>query len=501
MKDNQSIILMNDIRTRLYNRIMEHIVGKYFTEQHSETPIELTEDELDDGFDFRHGTKEIYFNPKKQYNADTAIFTDNNDESEDSPKKKQFKVRKMFLPKSQVMSYNLYDIQRMDINKALKHHTDNKGHQITYGTATTPSGFEYNTIEWFIKRSAMYIKSLIGNNQVDIITYPHSSSKFNNTMVSTLHQMFPKSEGIRLIPELLSKNPRNIFVNVDAAREAGLTDEDIRTAQKYVEGIQKNEDIRLVREQIDELTEKIAYIIQNRKRGRPSNEFRTMQQELELLKAKTKEMRKGVLGRDSTYNKKTNKTKEWQIKSIPDKQRRAIEGIFEINPKYRDIQYKLKGKSVVVFDDNISSGATLDDVCLALQKLGVKEIMPFTLGVIPVAIYNPIDRQQAYTPKKKKKVEESYVPSKKFSFIDTCVNMDADELMEITHFDEYADNEYCISDEYLDSGTIEIIPTEDALRMTFGPKPKESEIEFCAINHKMNMLFIYTSDDIHWIYE
>lgn len=72
---------------------------------------------------------------------------------------------------------------------------------------------------------------------------------------------------------------------------------------------------------------------------------------------------------------------------MSDKRRRAIEGIFELNPKYKEIQYKLKNKHIVIFDDNLSSGATLDDVCLALQNLGVASITAITIGVIPATMY------------------------------------------------------------------------------------------------------------------
>ena len=76
-----------------------------------------------------------------------------------------------------------------------------------------------------------------------------------------------------------------------------------------------------------------------------------------------------------------------EIKSLSDKRRRAIEGIFELNPKYKQIQYKFEGKHVVIFDDNLSSGATLGDVCLALQQLGIAEIIPITIESIPVTAF------------------------------------------------------------------------------------------------------------------
>ena len=115
---------------------------------------------------------------------------------------------------------------------------------------------------------------------------------------------------------------------------------------------------------------------------------------MDLYNQDIKKLRKGQKGLDPTIDKETGKVKSWQIKSIDDKERRSIEGIFTINPKYKDIQYKISGKHVIVFDDNLSSGATLDDVCLALQALGVASIMPFTLGVIAPTLYNPHERSE-----------------------------------------------------------------------------------------------------------
>ena len=48
----------------------------------------------------------------------------------------------------------------------------------------------------------------------------------------------------------------------------------------------------------------------------------------------------------------------------------------------------LKGKHIVIFDDNISSGSTLDDICLELQKYGVASILPITLAIIPKTSYD-----------------------------------------------------------------------------------------------------------------
>ena len=41
---------------------------------------------------------------------------------------------------------------------------------------------------------------------------------------------------------------------------------------------------------------------------------------------------------------------------------------------------KTKGGIVVIFDDNVSGGGTLSDICMGLQKLGMENIIPITFG-------------------------------------------------------------------------------------------------------------------------
>jgi hypothetical protein len=142
--------------------------------------------------------------------------------------------------------------------------------------------------------------------------------------------------------------------------------------------------LKLSKNEVYELTN-------NRSRGRPSKDIVNKEKQLSFYNDQVKYLRQNRRGRDSTRDNEGN-VKNWQIKSIDDKHRKSIEGIFSLNPIYQSMQYKFKGKHVIVFDDNLSSGATLDDVCLTLQKLGVASIMPFTLGTIPATIYNPKDR-------------------------------------------------------------------------------------------------------------
>ncbi len=41
---------------------------------------------------------------------------------------------------------------------------------------------------------------------------------------------------------------------------------------------------------------------------------------------------------------------------------------------------KINGTVFVIFDDNISGGATLSDICYQAKQLGIKYIIPITFG-------------------------------------------------------------------------------------------------------------------------
>ncbi len=87
-----------------------------------------------------------------------------------------------------------------------------------------------------------------------------------------------------------------------------------------------------------------------------------------------------------------------------------------------------------------------------------------------------------------------------YDFYDTCVNMDAEDLQNITHYDPFADNEYCIDDDYFNEDVF-VISYDDFKRLVGNdPQPSKEEIEYCAYNANEDVLFAYTVDDIHWIY-
>jgi hypoxanthine phosphoribosyltransferase len=354
------------------NKISSLELIELLMEEERENGYYFDLDECDEGWSFgsrgRGSDRTFKFTPGKNDTDVTSTEIFNED--------KKFKYHEVLLPKSGVMSYNLYKISDMRISKALKH--PNKFKDIE------KREIDFDSIDKFMKRSSLYIYSILKNNPVDIITYPESSSEFNKDMVEYIMDRYKKSPGIKCIPNLMSKNIRNVYVNFTVAKELGLSDEDINRLRHDVENWKSDADVYDLRVKIDELNDYIAY--HSGKRGRPTNDIKQKKELVKNLEEQIKILRKGRRGKDKTKSS-DGKAKNFEIKSIEDKRRRSLEGLFGINPKLSGIQQDLKGKHIVIFDDNISSGATLDDICLELQKYGVASILPITLAIIPKTVY------------------------------------------------------------------------------------------------------------------
>lgn len=89
----------------------------------------------------------------------------------------------------------------------------------------------------------------------------------------------------------------------------------------------------------------------------------------------------------------------------------------------------------------------------------------------------------------------------KYYFHNKCNDYeDGNEVQEITHWDEWANNQYYIQDDYFNDKTIEIIPIEKALKMIGENEPKPKNIDYTAINHDLDILWLYDTNGIHWFY-
>ena len=360
----------------------------------------LLENSIDDGFRMsfskengqinQNNPNMVMFDPNAKGYADTKIFKDGG---------KEFNIYYQELPKSGLMSINLYNITNMNVNKALKHGKNVSGNKVNIGNRNASDSLTY-----FKKRSAYYITRILNKMGVmpDVFTSPQSSSKFNESMLQLLSKYYPNGD-VLLMPNSMRKDPRSVYVNLNVAKKLGMTDEEIAKLQNKVDNMKKDEDIRDFRRKIEVLKKEIDGLLTH-KRGRPSKEITNRRDEIEAYETLIKANRRR--GKDPTIDKSTGQIKPMQIKSMDDKQRRAIDGLFVFN----DMDYpsktfsngaeeftysqtmRIKNKVVLVFDDNLSSGATLDMMCDALLKMGAKKVIPITLGIIPQTAYNPSER-------------------------------------------------------------------------------------------------------------
>jgi hypothetical protein len=73
----------------------------------------------------------------------------------------------------------------------------------------------------------------------------------------------------------------------------------------------------------------------------------------------------------------------FEIKKLSNSERLGLKNIYNPNIDTEMVQQeieKIKGTILLIFDDNISGGATLSDVCYQCKQLGVDNIIPITFG-------------------------------------------------------------------------------------------------------------------------
>lgn len=72
--------------------------------------------------------------------------------------------------------------------------------------------------------------------------------------------------------------------------------------------------------------------------------------------------------------------KKFQIKNLSNDVRMGLKNYFKAQDDIEDELERIEGTVFVIFDDNISGGATLSDICYQAKKIGIKYIVPITFG-------------------------------------------------------------------------------------------------------------------------
>lgn len=349
----------------------------------------LLENVYDEGVRYKtnaDGTKTAYFDP--YYNnssnnyADTRIFKDGT---------KEFKAIRKKLPKTGVLSVNLYDLRSdRNISKTWKHSMDKDKNPVIQDAS----------MDILFKRSIIYATSLIKRYlpDVDYILIPQSSSDFNKKVgMSISEHLGNGSDYTYFKPDIFVKSVKDIEIDYDWINRSTdnidkLTPSELETLKRRIfKWINVDEQVRTLYSEIKKLNDEINKVIalKSEKRGRPTkfvsdrkNAIKDKQQQIDTILQHN-------IGRPIQYVDDEGNVKSWEIKREEEKIRKAIKGFMQLNPKYNNYINKFKGKKIVIFDDNISSGATMDDCCLCLQKIGVnlKDILVITFGVMQPTVY------------------------------------------------------------------------------------------------------------------
>lgn len=74
--------------------------------------------------------------------------------------------------------------------------------------------------------------------------------------------------------------------------------------------------------------------------------------------------------------------RDFQIKKLSNDTRLGMKNYFQPTANAQDEITKIKDSVIVIFDDNISGGATLSDICMQASRLGLKNLIPITFGVM-----------------------------------------------------------------------------------------------------------------------
>ena len=314
-----------------------------------------------------HHINYVKYIPNNNKNLDTSMFKQGT---------KDFAVKEKILPKTGVKSLNLYSFgNNVDISKIWKKGENRFGEKVQQ---------DENSMKLLDEKNIMYMVALIRKYMpdVDYLISPSSSSDLNKRLITAISQHLYNKNTIPIKDfkeNIFIKNVNNIKIDYEWLNKASntidaLSPEELDNLKNRIyKWIHIDEPIRDLRTQIKQLEADIQALKDAKieKRGRPSKEEMLKKDQINAYKNNIYNLRHLCLSRgiDSTVDKNGN-VKSWQIKSLEDKVRKAIKGFMVFNPKLINLVNKFKDKKIVLIDDNISSGATVDDCCLAFREVG-----------------------------------------------------------------------------------------------------------------------------------
>lgn len=377
----------------------------------------------------RHSNKYFEFTDKVEgendvYDADTRILKNNENG------KNEWNVKVIPLPKTKINSYHFIGLPSFDLTKSMKHGYIEK----SKGKEKIDVTFDKKSIYEFTKYMRTYVwhflKSYNGTGflPIDVIVAPESSGKLNQLLIKEMSRLLPNA---KVMTGVFQKNIEGMQLNQDTLRNKG---------NEYMQQTYIKDKILTPQQEtlmLSTLEKAIAEINNNFEKERSKGlakeilkQVKIANDELKLLgkgnhkiarenfNQKVKEVEAKIDKLIAPYYKSRNfspfyekdKLKNYdsvkgvQIKNLHQIARMALENFFKItHSNDKEINYtdknnniinkiitttdQLKNKRILIIDDNFSTGATLDNICEILLKIGINknDIIPLTLGVVKKA--------------------------------------------------------------------------------------------------------------------
>lgn len=376
---------------------------------------------------------------------DTGMYTSMVKKDND---KVQFTANTTLLPKSQVIAHNLYDIKNFQVTKALKHgqrliYLKNTDTEKEKKSRQVPVNLKHHkSIDEFKEYVGKYIIRYLSHIQkdIDVVLTPESSSNFNTQIADVIKRLYKEyfKKDIRVENQAFVKTPETAKIDMEYGKEYMKQDieklykdapedkiekilqKSINDVYKIVATWQTEGKIKRYVDMVYNLIEQQKEIRKGRKGKIPTckqKRIDDIQKEIDLiLNLLGQNTEKDILP-DTKYFRKghTQNTilrdipRKFEIKNLPDGIRKSLYRLYSLsqdvdscysytNKSGETISGKTefltwaiqKNKTILIFDDNLSSGRTMDDSALYLIEKGVKKenIVVITFGSVPASSYS-----------------------------------------------------------------------------------------------------------------
>lgn len=178
------------------------------------------------------------------------------------------------------------------------------------------------------------------------------------------------------------------FKNVTAAQDQTLIDNYNMWVDKVIISYRNKVSPQKLAQNYDNLVKARAAIRAKLGKGRWDNAFNKIKYakgpSVDERTANIQDIVASVKGK--TYISQNNidivriSPQNFQIKNFTDDVRMGLQNFFKAQDGIEDELARIEGTVFVIFDDNVSGGATLSDICYQASKVGIKYIVPITFG-------------------------------------------------------------------------------------------------------------------------